>query len=87
MLMRHPSPEHRKRRVAATQAWRRRKRAGKRMYPIECDDVDLPQALIEAGFLHPDHEDDARAVGAAASRMLAIVLQVVDLSTLPPLKV
>jgi hypothetical protein len=78
--------DRRARRVAATQEWRRRRRAGKRVYLVECDDVELPAALIEAGFLHPQLEDDARAVGAAASRMLAIVLQVVDLSTLPPSK-
>ena len=51
--------------------YRARRAAGKIVLPVEVDDVDLAERLIEAGFLPRRLADDRRALKDAAERYLA----------------
>jgi hypothetical protein len=58
----------RKRRVAATQAWRARQKRGAAVYPVEVDGTTF-DLLERFGGLADGQADDKRAVAAALGRL------------------
>jgi hypothetical protein len=64
---------------AARQARSRaRLEAGKRIVPVEIDDVAVPQEFIRSGLLSKTDETNWREIGAVISRLLAIWINTSD---------
>jgi hypothetical protein len=51
--------------------FRARRSAGRRVDPVEYQEVDVLEALKIAGYLRADQEDNRRAVRAALGRLIA----------------
>jgi hypothetical protein len=61
------------RRAAAVAAHRAREAAGRVLLTIECDEVDLEEALKAAGLLAPD-ADSHEATEAALQRLVEAII-------------
>ncbi len=57
-------------RAAWQRAYRQRNKAGLMVLRVAIDDVAVPEALAEAGFLDPKKLDDRAAVAAAIEDLL-----------------
>lgn len=53
---------------------RQRKRAGRIVVRVEIDHVETAEALIAAGLLRPEDEDDPRAIAAALERAAVAIV-------------
>ncbi len=57
--------------AARQRAYRARRGAGRMVLRITVDDVAVPTALVEAGFLAFEKQDDRKAVARAIEQMIA----------------
>jgi hypothetical protein len=55
-------------------AHRARERQGKITLPVDVDEVALACALVDAGLIAVDEQEDRRKLAAALSRMVEIIL-------------
>jgi hypothetical protein len=70
-----PARKRARRDTAAAVRMRRHRalrKSGRRRCCIDYDEVEVPEALIEAGLLSRDHVEDGRAVARAISAFLDI---------------
>lgn len=52
-----------------------RRDAGRRVYGVEVDQVEVVQMLVDAGLLHPTDEDDKAAISLALSRLVDLLVR------------
>jgi hypothetical protein len=55
--------------AARKRLYRARRRAGIIVVPVPIDAVSVPAALVQAGLLAPQDEDNATAIGAALAQI------------------